>query len=74
MALLRRRDVPILHFVDLPLYEDDLPSVWCYLSLRSSIPEVAAPQGSLLPTYTGNAHRAEHEKLPTYPRVWDKGE
>ena len=24
MALLRRRDVPILHFVDLPLYEDDL--------------------------------------------------
>ena len=24
MDLLRRRDVPIMHFVDLPLYEDDL--------------------------------------------------
>ena len=45
-----------------------------FFDLRSSVPGVAATEGDELPTDTGNAHRAEHEKLPTYPRVWDKGE
>ena len=64
MALLRRRDVPILHFEDIPLYEDDLgdngesmvrlrlrvmPTVSCPLSIQGPLGDHPCPQSSHRP-------------------------